>query len=263
MKRKSSVCRVALITGAGEGIGKAAAKKFSREGYKVACLGRHKENTEATVQALEQLGGVALTLVADITDYPQMENAVEMIESKWGRLDVLFANAGVNGVWAGIEELSPEEFNQTVQINLNGTFHSVKASVRLLKKFGGSIVVTSSVNGNRIFTNTGATAYSCSKAAQVAMVKMLALELAPQKIRVNAICPGAIETQISDNTQVRHTEDVQIPVEFPEGQIPLTGGDPGSPAQCAELVYFLGSDLSSHVSGSAIYVDGAQSLLQG
>jgi NAD(P)-dependent dehydrogenase (short-subunit alcohol dehydrogenase family) len=123
--------------------------------------------------------------------------------------------------------------------------------------------VTSSVNGTRIFSNTGATAYSCSKAGQVAFAKMVALELARDKIRVNVICPGAIQTNISENTEQRDLEDVRIPVQYPEGQIPLTGNKPGSVEQVAELVLFLASERSSHISGSVLYIDGAQSLLQG
>ena len=124
-----------------------------------------------------------------------MEGAVEQMVERWGRLDVVFANAGVNGVWAPIEELEPEEW-RTIDINLSGTFFTVKYAVPHLKKRGGSVIITSSVNGTRIFSNTGATAYSCSKAAQVAFAKMVALELAPRKVRVNVICPGAIETKI-------------------------------------------------------------------
>jgi NAD(P)-dependent dehydrogenase (short-subunit alcohol dehydrogenase family) len=254
---------VTLITGAGEGIGRATAIKFAREGYRVACLGRHLENTADTVDTIRENGGEAISLVADISNYPDMEKSCQQIEEKYGRLDVVFANAGVNGVWAPLDKLTPEEFDKTIRINLNGTFHTIKAMYPLLKVSGGSVIITSSVNGNRIFTNGGATAYSCSKAAQVAMMKMLALELAPDHIRVNSICPGAITTQIGDNTQVKDRDDAQYPVEFPEGAIPLTHGSAGKPMDCAELVYFLGSPEARHITGSNIYVDGAQSLLQG
>lgn len=254
---------VALITGAGEGIGRATAVKFAREGYRVVCLGRSLENTDKTTETIRESGGVAMTLVADITQYPRLTEARQEIEEQYGRLDVVFANAGVNGVWAPIDQLSPEDFDKTIQINLNGTYHTIKAMHPLLKVRGGSVIITSSVNGNRIFSNSGATAYSCTKAAQVAMTKMLALELAPQQIRVNSICPGAISTNIDDNTEKHDQEDAKYPVEFPEGKIPLTCGRAGKPEDCAEIVYFLGSPASRHITGSNIYVDGAQSLLQG
>jgi len=92
---------------------------------------------------------------------------------------------------------------------------------------------------------------------------MVALELAPHKVRINTICPGAIKTNIGENTEQRNVEEVKIPVEFPEGEIPLTGDRPGTIEQVAELVLFLASDASSHISGAEIFIDGAQSLLQG
>ena len=121
----------------------------------------------------------------------------------------------------------------------------------------------SSVNGTRIFSKTGATAYASSKAAQVAFTKMVALELAPQRVRVNVICPGAISTNIAESTEKRSLEHVRIPVEFPEGHQPLEGGRPGTAEQVARLVLFLASDASDHVTGAQIFVDGAESLLKG
>jgi NAD(P)-dependent dehydrogenase (short-subunit alcohol dehydrogenase family) len=124
------------------------------------------------------------------------------------------------------------------------------------------VIVTSSVNGTRIFSNSGASAYSSSKAGQVALAKMLAVELGPDRIRVNVVCPGAIETEIDDNTDAQN-EDVTIPVQFPEGNIPLTGGLSGSSEQVAALIAFLAGEESSHISGTEVWIDGAQSLLQG
>jgi NAD(P)-dependent dehydrogenase (short-subunit alcohol dehydrogenase family) len=125
------------------------------------------------------------------------------------------------------------------------------------------VIVTSSVNGTRMFSNTGATAYSCSKAGQVALTQMLALELAQYRIRVNVICPGMIETPIHEKTERRDLDKAKVPVEFPEGTIPLTDGEPGTAEQVAELVLFLASDRSSHITGTPIWIDGGQSLLQG
>jgi NAD(P)-dependent dehydrogenase (short-subunit alcohol dehydrogenase family) len=124
------------------------------------------------------------------------------------------------------------------------------------------VIITSSVNGTRIFSNTGATAYSCTKAAQVAFTKMVALELAKHRIRVNVICPGAIETNINESTEQRDLEEIREPVEFPEGSIPLTDGKPGSAEQVAQLVLFLASDASNHMTGTEMWIDGAESLLQ-
>ncbi|MGI2904546.1 SDR family oxidoreductase [Tolypothrix sp. VBCCA 56010] len=254
--------KVALVTGAGSGIAKAAAKLFAKEGAKVAALGRTKEELEETVAQIESDNGEAIPLIADISHPEEMQQAIQQIVDKWGRLDIVFANAGINGVWAPIDELTPEEWDKTININLKGTFLTVKYAVPYLKKQGGSIVITSSVNGTRIFSNTGATAYSCSKAAQVAFAKMIALELAKDRIRVNVVCPGAIETNIDENTEKRDLEHIQEPVEFPEGKIPLTDGKPGTSEQVAQLVLFLASDASSHITGTPIWIDGAESLLK-
>lgn len=255
--------KVALITGAGSGIGKAAAELLAREGVKVGVLGRTRDELEATAQAIKQAGSEALVLEADISEPQAMRRAAEELGQRWGRIDIVFANAGINGVWAPLDELEPEEWDKTLGINLRGTFLTVKSALPYLKRQGGSVIITSSVNGTRMFSNTGATAYATSKAGQVAFGKMIALELAEQRIRVNMICPGAIETSINESTEQRDLERVREPVEFPEGAIPLTDGEPGSSEDVAKLVRFLASDDSRHISGAVIFIDGAQSLLQG
>lgn len=255
--------KVALVTGAGSGIGKAAALRLAREGARVGLLGRTEDELRETADDIRNGGGESLMLVADVSRSDEMESAVRKLGEAWGRIDVVFANAGINGVWAPIEELSPEEWDRTIQINLKGTFLTVKYASPFLKRQGGAVVITASVNGTRIFSNTGASAYSSSKAGQVAFAKMMALELAEDRIRVNVICPGAIDTEIQDNTEERDLEEVKEPVEYPEGKIPLTDGKPGRAEQVADLVLFLMSDASSHISGTEIWIDGAQSLLVG
>ena len=255
--------RVAVVTGAGSGIGKAAALLLAREGARVGALGRTEEELQEVVDQIKREGGESVALVADISDADEMRAATERAAREWNRIDIVFANAGINGVWAPLEELEPEEWDKTLSVNLRGTFLSVKYAVPYLKRRGGSVVITSSVNGTRMFSNTGATAYACSKAAQVAFAKMVALELAEHRVRVNVVCPGAIETNIDENTEKRDVEREKEPVEFPEGEIPLTDGKPGTSDDVADLVLFLASDASSHISGTEVFIDGAQSLLQG
>ncbi|NOK57540.1 MAG: NAD(P)-dependent dehydrogenase, short-chain alcohol dehydrogenase family [Chloroflexi bacterium AL-W] len=255
--------KVALITGAGSGIGAATALLFAREGAKVAALGRSEENTQQIVSRIREQGGEAIPLIADISQPGQMQQAIDQLIAQWSRLDIVFANAGINGVWASLEELTIEEWNKTVTINLTGTFLTIKYAVPFLKKQGGSIIVTASVNGTRIFSNTGATAYASTKAAQVAFTKMIALELADARVRANVICPGAIETDIDESTEQRNLDQVREPVDFPEGRIPLSDGQPGSSEQVAQLVLFLASDNASHITGTEVWIDGAESLLQG
>jgi NAD(P)-dependent dehydrogenase (short-subunit alcohol dehydrogenase family) len=255
--------RVALVTGAGSGIGAAAAALFAERGARVAALGRTRDELEKVVASIRDKGGDAIPRLADISKPDEMRRAVEATVGRYGRLDVVFANAGVNGVWAPIEEIEPEEWEKTLRINLMGTFLTLKYAIPHLKVRGGSVIVTSSVNGTRIFSNTGASAYSSSKAGQVAFTKMAALELAKHRIRVNVICPGAITTNIEESTEKRGIEREKEPVEFPEGKIPLTDGKPGSARQVAELVLFLASDASSHITGTEVWIDGAESLLMG
>ncbi|MBN9387268.1 MAG: SDR family oxidoreductase [Chloroflexi bacterium] len=255
--------KVALVTGAGSGLGKAAALLLAKEGAKVAALSHTQKEVDQTAREIEQAGGDAIAVVADIAKPEDMQAAVKQTVDKFGTIDVVFANAGINGVWAPLEELSVEDWSRTINTNLTGTFLTVKYAVPYLKKQGGSVVITASVNGTRIFSNTGATAYSCTKAAQVAFAKMTALELARWKVRVNVICPGAIESEISENTEQKGVDKVKIPVEFPEGRIPLNDGKPGKAEDVAQLVLFLSSEASKHISGTEVWIDGTESLLQG
>ena len=255
--------KTAIITGAGSGIGKAAALLLAREGAKVCIVSRTEKERRATADEITGAGGTAIFAIADVSRPKEVEGTVAAAIEAFGSLDIVFANAGINGIWAPIEELEPEDWDKTLNINLTGTFLTVKYAIPYLKKSGGSIIITASVNGTRIFSNAGATAYSCSKAAQVAFTKMAALELAKHKIRVNVICPGAIDTEIEDSTEKRHIGEAEEPSEFPQGKIPLTDGKPGSAGQVAQLVLFLASDASSHITGTPIWIDGAESLLQG
>ncbi len=256
--------RVAFITGAGSGIGRATALRFAREGARIAALGHTREPLERLVSEIESGRGEALALVAEVQDPQAMQMAVAATVARWGRLDVVVANAGINGVWATLEDLSPEDWDHTLAVNLRGTFLTVKYAVPHLRQRGGSVAIVSSVNGTRIFSNTGATAYSCSKAAQVAFAKMIALELARDRIRVNVICPGWIDTNIDDNTDKHEgLAEARPRVEYPEGAVPLTDGGPGSSEQVARTLLFLASDEADHITGTEMWIDGGQSLLQG
>lgn len=255
--------KVALITGSGSGIGKAAAILLAAEGAKIGALSHTSGELDRVVKQIERAGGEAIPLIADVSQPSQMQRSIEELAQKWGRVDIVFANAGINGVWAPIEELEPDEWDRTLETNLKGTFLTVKYATPYLKKRGGSVIVTSSVNGTRVFSNTGATAYSCSKAAQVAFTKMVALELARYKVRVNVVCPGAIETNIESSTEQRDLQQIREPVIYPEGAIPLTDGKPGTAEQVAQLVLFLASDDASHITGTEVWIDGAGSLLTG
>jgi NAD(P)-dependent dehydrogenase (short-subunit alcohol dehydrogenase family) len=255
--------KVALVTGAGSGIGKATAKLFGFAGARVAGLTRNKEEAEATCMEIRGAGGEALGIVADISDSTQLAKGAQTIQDSWGRLDVVIANAGINGLWAPIEEISEADWQKVFDVNLKGTFLTVKHTIPLLKANGGAIVIVASVNGTRIFSNTGASAYATTKAGQVAFARMMALELAKHRIRVNTVGPGSIETNIDDNTRHQNLEKIREPVVFPNGHIPLSKGQPGTAEQVAELIWFLSSGIATHITGAEVFIDGAESLLQG
>ncbi|KKB13092.1 3-ketoacyl-ACP reductase [Devosia geojensis] len=253
--------KVALVTGAGSGIGRAAALRLAEEGADLALVSRSPDEIEEVAQEVRGKGRKAVAIPADISDEEAMLRVFEGIEEQFGRLDIVFANAGINGVWAPIEELKPQEWDKTIAVNLRGTYLTAHYAVPMLKRQGGVILITSSINGTRTFATPGASAYSVSKAGQVALAQMLALELADDGIRVNVICPGAIESKIEENTERRNTEDIIVPREFPQGSVPLTGGKPGKAEDVADLVAFLASDRARHISGTPVWIDGAQSLL--
>ncbi|WP_226666315.1 SDR family oxidoreductase [Metabacillus litoralis] len=254
--------KVAVITGAGSGIGRAAALCLVSEGVNVCLLDIHDEDLIMVKKQIEQLGGTSIVQKCDITSPKEIQNGMKATKDHWGRIDILFANAGIAGTLAPIETMDEYEWDKTINTNLRGTFLTVKYAIPFMKEHGGSIIITSSVSGSRIFSQAGFSAYSTSKAGQLAFMKMAALELASYKIRVNAICPGAIKTNIQQSIH-RSTDvkNIEIPIVYPKGDQPLEHG-PGTSAQVAHLVTFLASDLSSHITGTEIFIDGAESLLK-
>src|SRR5690606_17025805 len=192
----------------------------------------------------------------------QVERFFSQVAERWGKLDAVFAHAGINGVWAPIEQITTEEWQETLNVNLSGTFFTLKYATSHMRETGGSLIVTSSINGTTKFSDLGASAYSATKAGLIGLVRLLALELAPRKIRVNAICPGAIDTEVEDHTELRNVPKSGELGKPAWGGIPLTMGKPGKPEDVASLVYFLASDEASHITGAAIPIDGGQSLVE-
>ena len=255
--------KVALITGGGSGIGEGAARRFAREGAAVAVVDRRREPAEAVARAIQDANGKAIALAADVANEEQIGGAVRDTVERFGRLDVVFANAGINGMQTPIEEMTLDEWHQTIETNLTGTFLTVKHAIPHLRAAGGgAVVITASVNGNTIFSLPGYACYSTSKAGQVAFAKMAAVELARWGIRVNAILPGGVRTNIGERTYRRNVEKVTYDVKMPQPFPPLTGR-PATPDEIADLVLFLASDASRNITGGEFLIDAGVSLLRG
>ena len=253
--------RIALVTGAGLGIGRATALKLARQGADLAILSYVAQEVDEVANQIEALGGKVLPLVVDVSDAAQMADAFEKISRTYGRLDIVHANAGINGTFSSIEEMTVEEWDRVHHTNLRGTFLTVHHTIPLMKQDGGAIVITSSINGTTSFSFPGTSAYGATKMGQISFTKVAALELSKHKIRVNAVCPGGISTNIENTTIFRDIENTRFPIDYPKGQIPINDGERGDPEDIAETVLFLVSDRARHITGTTITVDGGQTLV--
>jgi NAD(P)-dependent dehydrogenase (short-subunit alcohol dehydrogenase family) len=245
--------KVAIVTGAGSGIGRASALLFAREGAKVL-LADVTAAVEETVAMIKAEGGTAIGVQADVGNEAQVKGLVERAVSELGGLHVVYANAGISGGLQTFEDTTLELFNEVLRVNLIGPFLAIKyAQAHMVKQGGGSIICTASVAGIR--AGAGGLPYSASKAAVMNMVQSSANLLRYTGVRVNAICPGLIETGMTkplfDYVRARGSE-TRV------GQMnPL--GRAGAPEEIAAMALFLASDEASYVNGQAFAVDGGLS----
>jgi NAD(P)-dependent dehydrogenase (short-subunit alcohol dehydrogenase family) len=253
---------VALVTGGGSGIGEGAARAFATTGAAVGVLDLRGGAAESVAGSIRDAGGRAIALAADVREETQVRAAIDATVQEFGGLNVVFANAGINGMQTAIEEMTIDEWHATMDTNLTGTFLTVKHAIPHLRAAGGgSIVITASVNGNTIFSLPGYSCYSTSKGGQVIFAKMAAAELARWKIRVNAIMPGGVTTNITERTYRRNIERITYDITYPRPFPPLLGR-PATPAEIAELVLFLASDSSRTITGGEFLIDGGVSLMR-
>jgi len=254
---------VALVTGGGSGIGAAACFALAREGAAVSVVDVREDAALSIAREITTLGGRAIAHAADVRVESEIKRVVEQSADTLGGLHVVFANAGINGMQCPIEEMTYEEWRATIDTNLTGTFLTVKPSIPIMRAGGGgSIIITASLNGNRIFSLPGYSAYSSAKAAQAAFGRMAAAELARWNIRVNTILPGGVRTNIGERTWRRNLEEITWNVKMPD-RFPPLHGRPAEPSEIADAVVFLASAESGYITGSEIVVDAGLSLIRG
>ena len=191
------ILRTALITGGTKGIGLGVAEMLIKEGYKVAITGRNAETVEVVAAQLNQLQeGAALGIVADVRSFDSQQAAVNQVLEKWGRLDVLVANAGV-GHFAPIETLTLEQWQETIDINLTGVFYSTKASLAALKASKGYLITIASLAGTNFFAN--GSAYNASKFGLVGFTQAVMMDVRSAGIKATTIMPGSVATHFNNH----------------------------------------------------------------
>jgi NAD(P)-dependent dehydrogenase (short-subunit alcohol dehydrogenase family) len=241
--------KVAFVTGAGSGIGRATALAFAREGASVVVADVAEQGNRETARMIEELGGRALAVTCDVARVEDVRSALDKTIEAFGRLDIAFNNAGVEGSIAATADFKEEEWDRIININLRGVFLCMKYEIPLMLKQGaGAIVNTSS--GAGIVGVKGIPAYTASKHGVIGLTKTAALDYAESNIRVNAVCPGYINTEMME----RYTGGTS------EGRAKVIALEPmgrmGKPEEIAAAVVWLCSDAASFVTGHALAVDG-------
>jgi NAD(P)-dependent dehydrogenase (short-subunit alcohol dehydrogenase family) len=245
--------RVAFITGAGSGIGRATALAFAAQGAAVTVTDIVEKDLHETARLIEDQGGQALPVLGDVTRSDDVAAAVAAAVRQFGRLDFAFNNAGVEQPVAPLHEISDQDWNRIIDINLRGVFYGMKHEVpAMLATGGGAIVNTSS--GAGVIGIAGQSAYAASKHAVIGLTKAAALDYAAAGVRVNAVCPGIIETPMMDRFSGGTEQGRQRVI----GQEPV--GRMGRPEEIASAVLWLCSDLGAFTVGHALVVDGGQTV---
>jgi NAD(P)-dependent dehydrogenase (short-subunit alcohol dehydrogenase family) len=239
--------KVAVITGGGTGIGKATALLFAREGAAVVLAGQRREPLEQTAREIIKAGGRAEFVVTDVTEPEQIKRLFEHAGRSFGRIDILFNNAGVFISGREAHEYTEEEWERVMRVNFWGTFHGMRQVVPYLKQAGGGVIINCSSVSGRVAQRLQAP-YNVSKAAIEMMSKCMSLELGPSKIRINTICPNMTETDMAAGSLAKKGREKY------EGSYPLRRL--GQPEDIAEAALYLASNRSSWVSGTSLFVDG-------
>lgn len=240
--------KIALITGAAAGIGRATALKFAAEGAKVVASDINVKGGEETAEQIKNAGGEAVFVKSDISKSADVKALLAETVKTYGRLDCACNISGILGAMAPFTDQKEEDFDRVISVNLRGTFLCLQAELnQMLKNSGGSIVNVASIAG--LVGSAGISPYVASKHAVTGLTKTAALEYAQQGIRVNAVCPGGVDTGM-----VQSFISEEFTMEMMDGMHPM--GRIGQPVEVAELMVWLCSDRASFVTGSIIPVDG-------
>lgn len=242
--------KVALVTGASRGIGREIAKTLAKEGaFVVMNYSGSEEAAKETLSEVEKAGGSGCIYQCNIADYSAVEEMMKAVISEHKRLDILVNNAGITKD-ALIMKMKEEEFDAVLTTNLKGAFNTIKhVSRQMLKQKSGTIINITSVSG--VLGNAGQANYAAAKAGMIGLTKSVARELASREIRVNAIAPGFIETQMTEKMS-------ETAISAGKEQIPF--GRLGTPNEIANVVKFLASDDASYITGQIIHVDGGMAM---
>jgi NAD(P)-dependent dehydrogenase (short-subunit alcohol dehydrogenase family) len=241
--------KIGLVTGGTSGIGRETALLFAKVGAKVAIAGRREAEGQDTIDLIRAAGGDGLFVKTDVTNASEVDALVRKTVEKFGRLDVAFNNAGTEGVWVPIARQSEEDFDRTISINLKGVWLCLKYEIRqmLRQGGGGAIVNAGSVYG--LIGSVGAAAYSASKCGVLGLTKAAALENARSGIRVNAVCPAAVETAMADRLFGAPKIHEQAVRSHPIGRF-------GTTREIAQAVLWMCSDRASFMTGQSLVLDG-------
>lgn len=251
--------KVAVVSGGGGGIGRAVCLEFARAGASVVVVDVSEADGSQTVQAIQSVGGLARFYIADIRHADQVQSYVDKTQREFGRIDVLFNGAGIEGLYAPLPEYPEENYDHVMAINVKGTFLGLKyvLPIMLSQRFG-SVINTSSVSG--LFGSARNAAYVTSKHAVIGLTRAAAAEVGSHGVRVNVICPGPINTRMIHSVERLANPDkpelsaAQIVARNPSGRY-------GEPEEVANAVLFLASDAASYVNGAVWTVDGGRSAV--
>jgi NAD(P)-dependent dehydrogenase (short-subunit alcohol dehydrogenase family) len=253
--------KVALITGAGNGIGRAAALAFAKGGAKVVVVDRDAAGGEATAGIIRQHGGDARVVTADVTKSAEVQSYVKAALDAFGRIDCFFNNAGVEGKWAHTAEYDEAMFDQVIGVNVKGVFLGLRHVLPvMLRQKQGAIVNTASVAG--LVATPGMPAYVASKHAVIGLTKTAAGEVARDGVRVNAVCPGPVDTRMihSLEQQLNPADPASVARRY---QAAMPTGRYTTPDEIANVVLFLCSDLAGNITGAQYVVDGGRTAVGG